>query len=107
MTAREILFSLETRFNKGKWSGKSACYHVLLEGENGGDFTVDVNDSGCKVTEGLHGLPDCVVKTYDKTYEDIETGKTKAQMALFMGKLKISNIPLMLEFTQIFDRLKS
>lgn len=105
MTAREIIFSLENRFNKERWSGKNARYHVLLEGPNGGDFTVEVNDTGCHVREGIHETPDCIVKSSDKSYEEIEKGELKAQWALFTGKLKISNIPLMLEFTQMFDRL--
>lgn len=105
MTAREIIFSLEKRFNATRWSGKNACYHVLLEGPNGGEFTVLVNESGCHVQEGIQGTPDCIVKSSDKSYEEIEKGELKAQWALFTGKLKISNIPLMLEFTQMFDRL--
>lgn len=107
MTAKEIILSLEKRFNKDKWSGKNALYHVQLEGTRGGDFTVTVDDKGCFVQEGLHGQADCVVKSSDKSYEEIEKGELKPQWALFTGKLKISNIPLMLEFTQMFDRLKA
>ncbi len=106
MTAKEILYSLESRFITDRWNGKNVTYHLLLEGENGGDFTVQVQDGKCTVQEGLMGTPDCIVKSSAKTYEEIETGKTKAQVALFMGKLKISNIPLMLQFTEMFKRLE-
>ncbi len=107
MKAKELILSLEQRFNKDKWNGKNANYHVILDGSEGGNFTVSIMDGICKVSEGLNGNADCIVKSSDKIYSEIESGKTKPEWALFTGKLKISNIPLMMQFTQMFDKIKN
>lgn len=105
MTAREIVYSLPERFKPQVAENTEMTVHLQLTGENGGDFTVKVDDGVCTVTEGLSGEPECVVKTSDKAYEDLELGRTNPQMALMTGKVKVSNITGLLKFIQMFKRL--
>ncbi len=56
------------------------------------------------MSEGFHGQPDCVVKSKADTYTQIELGHTNPQMALMMGKVKVSNLGKMLEFAKLFRR---
>jgi len=105
-TAREIILSLAQRFNAEKIDEDlDILFHFDISGANGGQFTVQIEDDTCKVTEGLEGDPKCVITCTDKVYEDIELGKTNAQMAFMMGKIKISNIMAMMKFINVFDRL--
>jgi putative sterol carrier protein len=46
-----------------------------------------------------------VVKTTDQTYADTELGRTNAQMAVMMGKIKVSNIGSMMKFVEMFNKI--
>lgn len=102
MTAREFILQLPTRFNPESVPGASTLFHFHISGENGGDFTVTVNDGHCAVKEGLTGDPKCVVSSEDTTLAEVVTGKSNAQMAVLMGKIKISNLGEMMKFAKPF-----
>lgn len=104
-TAAEIIRSLPQRLKDGQGQGVDIIYHFDIEGPEGGQFTVRVNDGKATVEDGLHGEPKCVVKTTDQTYADTELGRTNPQMAVMMGKIKVSNIGSMMKFVEMFNRL--
>lgn len=105
-TAREIILSLEQRFNADKIEEDlDIIFHFDISGANGGQFTVHLEDDACKVSEGLSGDAKCTITCKDTVYADIELGKTNAQMAFMMGRIKISNIAAMMRFIECFDRL--
>ncbi len=105
-TAKEIILSLEHRFNAEKVDEDlDIIFHFDISGDRGGQFTVHLEDDECKVTEGLTGDAKCVITCKDSVYEDVEFGRTNAQMAFMMGKIKISNIMAMMKFIECFDRL--
>ncbi len=104
MTAANLIQSLPSRMKAGMGAGISLVYHFKISGERGGDFTVSVADGKCTVQSGLHGEPKCIIESTDHTYEEVELGKTNAQMAVLFGKLKVSNIPSMLKFVEMFER---
>jgi hypothetical protein len=79
--AREIILSLPTRLKPGTADGLNFYYHFIISGSRGGSFTGD------------------------ETYEEVEYGRTNAQMAVMFGKIKVSNIPSMLKFVEMFNRL--
>lgn len=104
-TAAEIIKSLPERLKKEKAEGIEANFHFQISGDRGGDFTVVLKDQAVTVTEGLEGDPSCVVTTTDEVYEDTELGRTNPQMAVMMGKIKISNLGEMMKFVGLFQRL--
>jgi acyl-CoA dehydrogenase len=105
-TAREIIQTLPDRFLEHKVSDDlHIIFHFEITGSEGGDFTVEIKDRACTVSEGLHGSPKCVVSVKDKTYTELEYGKINQQMAFMMGKLKISNLGAMFKFVECFERL--
>ena len=103
--ASEILKSLPTRLKADKVNGVKTTFHFDIEGPNGGQFTVNVANGNCTVADGLIGEAKCVLKAKDSDYEDVELGRTNPQMAVMMGKIKISNIGEMMSFVGYFDRL--
>jgi putative sterol carrier protein len=104
-TAADIIRSLSQRFISEKGSGVDVLYHFDISGPNGGQFSVSVADGKCSVSEGLSGEPKCIVKATDKDYEDVELGRSNPQMAVMMGKIRVSNIGSMMKFTEMFNRL--
>jgi acyl-CoA dehydrogenase len=104
-TAKEIMLSLPQRLKADKAAGVDTVFHFNIAGPNGGSFTVIVKDNQCTVTEGLHGEAKCVVNTTDTVYEDVELGRTNPQMAVMMGKIKISNLGEMMKFAGLFNRI--
>ena len=104
-TAREILYSLPSRLKEDKVEADTeGVFHFKMEGE--GDFTISLKNKTVTVEDGLIGTPTCEVKAKAKDYMDIELGKTNAQMAFMMGKIKISNIGEMMKFMGLFKRLE-
>ena len=104
-TAREIIMNLPQRFKPQVAENTEANVHLVISGDEGGEFTVKIDDGQCVVSEGLIGEPDCVVRASDQTYAALELGEINPQMAVFSGKVKVSNIPVLLQFIQMFKRL--
>lgn len=103
--ASEIIKSLPERFKADKAAGVNTRFHFEIEGETGGHFTAIVVDGVCTVEDGLNGEPKCVVRAKAVDYEDVELGRTNPQMAVMMGKIKISNLGEMMGFVNYFTRL--
>ncbi len=104
MTAKEIVLGLPSRFKGGSDEG---LFHFKLEGEGGGEFTVSVANGTCTAVEGLSGEADCVITASASDFEDAELGRTNKQMAVMMGKIKISNLGAMLKFLTMFKDLEN
>jgi acyl-CoA dehydrogenase len=103
--ASEIIKSLPERFKADKAAGVNTRFHFEIEGETGGHFTAIVVDGICTVEEGLNGEAKCIVRAKATDYEDVELGRTNPQMAVMMGKIKISNLGEMMGFVNYFTRL--
>jgi putative sterol carrier protein len=106
MTAKEIVLGLPQRFKAEEAADSTGTFQFVLEGENGGEFTVKVSSGQCTVEEGLSGEPDCVISALASDFEDAEEGRVNRQMAVMMGKIKISNLGAMLKFITIFKDLE-
>ena len=103
--ASEIIKSLPERFKADKAVGVNTRFHFEIEGETGGHFTAIVVDGICTVEDGLNGEAKCIVRAKAVDYEDVELGRTNPQMAVMMGKIKISNLGEMMGFVNYFTRL--
>jgi putative sterol carrier protein len=100
-TAKEFIMSLPSRINPEAIADKETCFHFVVDGEGGGEFTALIKGGKAEVTEGLSGDANCVIKTAAKTLTDILEGKQNPQMAVLMGKLKISNLSEMMKYAKI------
>ncbi len=107
MTAREIVLALPSRLKTEESAGQSGTFQFNLEGETGGEFTAVVADGVCTVTEGLSGEADCVITALATDFEDAEEGRVNRQMAVMMGKIKISNLGAMLKFIGMFSDIEA
>ena len=103
--ASEIIKSLPQRLKADKVAGVSTVFHFDIEGETGGQFTAKLDNGVCTVEDGLNGEAKCIVRAKATDYEDVELGRTNPQMAVMMGKIKISNLGEMMGFVNYFTRL--
>ena len=104
-TATEILQSLPERFLPEKAGDWETVFHFDISGPEGGQFTVTIKKGLCSVEPGLNGNAKCTVTVSDKTYKDVELGRTKAEVAFMTGKIRISDLAEMMQFTKMFWRL--
>lgn len=100
-TARDFIMSLPERINPEAIKDKDTVFHFVVSGDGGGDFTATIQDGEAKVTEGLDGESKCTIKTSEKVLLNILNGKQNPQMAVLMGKLKISNLGEMMKFAKV------
>lgn len=104
--AREILLSLPLRVKPDKLNGHSTTFHFDISGDNGGQYTVHVKDGKCDVSEGIQGEAECTVTTDSETYRQVELGEMAPEMAVMSGKIRISNLQAMMQFSRWFKRVK-
>ncbi|TAE17101.1 MAG: acyl-CoA dehydrogenase [Bacteroidetes bacterium] len=104
-TAREIIASLPARFRPEKAGEQTIIVHYDITGEQGGKFTIRIEAGKCSVGEGWVGKPTCTIALADTLYADLELGKADAQTAFMSGKIQVSNLPAMMQFSKCFKRV--
>lgn len=100
MTSKEFLLGLPTKIKPSAIEGMESNFHFDLEGEGGGQLTVQIANGEVCVDEGFVGEPICTVKATDENFKKILKGELNPMMALLTGKLKISNQAEMLKFAK-------
>jgi crotonobetainyl-CoA:carnitine CoA-transferase CaiB-like acyl-CoA transferase/putative sterol carrier protein len=106
ITAKEIIESIPQRFRKEKAEKFSAVVHLDLEGNEPLQFTISIYEQQCHLQYGLHGTADCTVKCTAENYVALETGQLSPQWALVSGKVKLTDIAVMMQFTKCFKRFE-
>lgn len=104
ITAQQILESIPYRFREEKSTDLSGLFHFDISGDETLQYTVELEAGKCTLTSGFVGSPTCVLKTTASVYVELETGKANPQMALMMGKVKVSNLAAMLQFAKCFKK---
>jgi putative sterol carrier protein len=102
MTAKEIIFDLQTKVNPAVIKGLETTFHFDLSKDGSGGYTVTLaNDELC-VEEGLIGDPKCVVTTSGEHFVSLINKESNPMMSLLTGKLKISNQGELIKYAKIF-----
>ncbi len=103
---QEIISSIPSRFRKEKAENVSTTFHFDISGE-GNPFTIIISNGQCRFETGLQGAPSCIVKTTAENYVKLETGELNPQLALMTGKVKVSNITAMINFSKMFSKFRA
>ena len=101
-TAKDFLMALPSRINPEAIGDKETTFHFKLSGEGGGDYTAHLRGGKCEVVEGLDGEAKCVITSAADVLMEIIRGERNPQMAVFTGKLKISNLGEMMKYASAF-----
>ena len=102
MTAKDFILALPEKVNASAIEGMNTVFHFDVEGDGGGQYTVQLVDGAMTATEGLEGTASCSVKTKADTFIALVTGKQNPMTAFMMGKIKASNPGELLKYSKIF-----
>ncbi|MEH0155723.1 SCP2 sterol-binding domain-containing protein [Limibacter armeniacum] len=101
-TIQELINSYKVRFLPEKAAGKNFTMHFDIQGEGAQPFSIQVKDGAFTLSETLEGDADCKMTADIDDYIKIETGKMSPTVAVFSGKVKVSNALKLPEFLQMF-----
>jgi putative sterol carrier protein len=102
LTLEQVMRSLEGRVRPEKIADWNGVFHFTFDGARKPLWTMRVVDGRCQVEEGHHGEADCTLKAKEETFVGIQTGSVNPEAAFMLGKIKVSNLPLMIRFAQAF-----
>jgi len=102
MTAKDFILNLPSQVKPEQLAGIDTCFHFDISGDNGGQYTIAIENGSMTSSEGLVGTPKCAVSSSDKTLVGLLTKDVNPMMALLTGKLKISNQGEMLKYAKLF-----
>jgi acyl-CoA dehydrogenase len=105
-TLDQVMRSLVGRVRPEKIADWNGVFHFTFDGAQQSQWTMQVLDGSCQVDEGHHGEADCTLKTKEKTFIGIQTGTVNPEAAFMMGKIKVTNLPMMIRFVQAFRSLR-
>ncbi len=82
-----------------------AKYQININGDGGGEWYIDVSDSGPKVEKGNPGTADCTMSMDVEAFHKLQENPQANGMQLFFaGKLKVSgNQMLAMKLSKLFS----
>jgi putative sterol carrier protein len=103
MTTKDFIHNLPNKVHPEAIAGHNTNFHFLVENDHQDieEYTLNITDGVITAADGLHGDAKCVLRAKDKTLSDIVSGKSNGMMAVFTGKLKMSNQGEMLKYAKI------
>lgn len=101
--AREFIMSLPQTV-KPEWLEKvdDTNFHFDIDGDNGGEFSVIVKDNKLEIHDQFVGEPKCKITAKEKNLLKLLRGEMNPMMAVFTGKLKISNTGEVMKYAKLF-----
>ncbi len=102
MNIKEFILELPQKLHPSVIEGHNTSFHFDITGEGGGQYTVNIADGICTSAEGMEGEAKCKVTSSVETLNGLLDKSINPMMAVFSGKLKISNQGEMLKYAKIF-----
>jgi putative sterol carrier protein len=100
--ARDFLTTLPQSVPEEWLQEVDTNFHFDIEGEGGGQFSVIVKGNKMEVFEHFEGEPKCKITAKEKNFIALLRGELNPMMAVFSGKLKISNTAEVLKYAKLF-----
>ncbi len=104
--ASEFIHGLPERVAPEALEGMETLFHFDLDGDEGGQYTVEVKDGRIQVADGLEGDPKCRVNASSKTFMKVVNGEMSPMIALLTGKIKITNQSELIKYAKVFGLMK-
>ena len=102
-TVESLMASLPERLRADRARGFRAVFHCTVRGATAPQWTVRIDDGSCRVERGHTGRPDCRIETNEETFIGLETGRLNPQTAFLMGKIKVTDLTLLMRFVRVFS----
>jgi alkylation response protein AidB-like acyl-CoA dehydrogenase/putative sterol carrier protein len=101
-TVEALMTSLPERLRADRARGWSGVFHCTVRGAAAPQWTVRIDDGRCSVERGHTGRADCRIETNEETFVGLETGLINPQTAFLMGKIKVTDLTLLMRFVRAF-----
>ncbi len=102
MTLENFIYGLEEKVNPAALEDKSSVFHFDLDGDEGGQYTLTIEDGTMDIKEGIIGEAKCTIRGKGSNFMKVINGEMKPLMALMMGKVKVSNQGELMKYAKIF-----
>ncbi len=73
----------------------NALFQFHIDGDNGGDWVVDLKSGDGEVRSGATDGADCTISMAGDDFVELATGKLNAMAAFAQGKIKIQGNPML------------
>ena len=90
ITVSDLMSRMPRAFIPEAAEGLNSTIQYHLEGPEGGDWIVRIENGQCTVTEGIAENPNLTLTAEAQDYKDVILGKTNAMQAFMVGKLKLA-----------------
>jgi putative sterol carrier protein len=102
-TVEEIFGAMPGQFDAAKAGDYSTTIQFDLEGEDGGQWYVAVDDGAATVTEGLHEEPVATIRMTAADFVEMMTGNLDPMNAFMMGKVRVEgDLNSVMKFQTLF-----
>ncbi len=100
--AKDFISGLPETVNPEWLKDVDTNFHFDIEGDGGGQFSVIVKDNKMQVYQHFEGEPKCKITAKEKNFIALLRGELNPMMAVFTGKLKISNTAEIMKYAKLF-----
>lgn len=102
--AKDFITSLPSKVKPEWLNGVETNFHFDIQGEGngGGQFSLIVKDGQMQVFEHFEGEPKCKITAKEKNFLALLKGELNPMMAVFTGKVKISNTGEIMKYAKLF-----
>ncbi len=102
-SARDFIMSLPQTV-RPEWlkNVDDTNFHFDIDGDGGGQFSVIVKDEKLEIHDQFVGEAKCKITAKEKNLIKLLRGELNPMMAVFTGKLKISNTGEIMKYAKLF-----
>jgi putative sterol carrier protein len=104
---RAFFEALPTRFHAAAAEGVTAVYQFDVSGDGGGQYQLHIADQTCRVSPGVHPLPNVTLRMAGEDCMAILEGRLTGVSAYLSGRLKMEgDLGLAMRLTAFFPDLR-
>lgn len=100
----DLIRSYPDHFNPDAARGLDGVVQLDLDGDDGGQYVLHIQDQELTVEEGTHDDPTVTISTTAQDWLDVSQGEVNPMSLMMRGKLTVSgSMSLATKFRDLFD----
>jgi putative sterol carrier protein len=85
---KETFEKMPTVFDATKAQGVNSVVQYIIEGPEGGNWSIEIKDGNCRIEEGTHDSPKVTITMNAETWLALVNQEISGMQAFMGGKLK-------------------